>query len=94
MCPEMLAAAPSVTSGAGPKYDAKAVDVWAMGVMLYLLVTGVYPFEVWSGLVRKSNRIQPILSPTCGVFLGVHFKSALTGLNRSTGIDVIQSGKC
>jgi hypothetical protein len=27
-------------------YDAKAVDAWAMGVLLYLLVTGCYPFEV------------------------------------------------
>ncbi|CAD7698637.1 unnamed protein product [Ostreobium quekettii] len=44
MCPEMLGIGPSMT-GAGPKYDAKAVDVWAMGVLMYLLVTGVYPFE-------------------------------------------------
>lgn len=29
----------------GDKYDARAVDVWAMGVMLYLMVAGVYPFE-------------------------------------------------
>lgn len=27
------------------KYDPKAVDVWAMGVMLYLCVVGAYPFE-------------------------------------------------
>lgn len=28
------------------RYDPRAVDVWALGVMLYLLVTGIYPFEV------------------------------------------------
>ena len=28
------------------RYDPRAVDVWALGVMLYLLVTGTYPFEV------------------------------------------------
>ena len=55
MCPEMLAAAPSAGSAAGPKYDAKAVDVWAMGVMLYLLVTGVYPFEVGLAASRAFN---------------------------------------
>lgn len=35
------------TGRAGPpRYNPRAVDVWALGVMLYLLVTGVYPFEV------------------------------------------------
>jgi len=44
MSPEMLGIGPAMP-GTGPKYDAKAVDVWAMGVLMYLLVTGVYPFE-------------------------------------------------
>ncbi|PNG99079.1 Serine/threonine-protein kinase SRK2J, partial [Tetrabaena socialis] len=26
-------------------YDPRSVDAWAMGVLLYLLVTGRYPFE-------------------------------------------------
>ena len=33
-------------NGGTPPYDAKAVDAWAMGVVLYLLLMGVYPFEV------------------------------------------------
>lgn len=46
MAPEMLGVVQSTPSNSGAKYDARAVDVWAMGVMLYLLVSGVYPFEV------------------------------------------------
>ena len=35
------------TGRAGPpRYNPRAVDVWALGVMLYLLVTGMYPVEV------------------------------------------------
>ncbi|GMH43606.1 hypothetical protein BSKO_11528 [Bryopsis sp. KO-2023] len=38
-----------------PTVDSRAVDAWAMGVMLYLLVTGVFPFEDPNHSHRLSN---------------------------------------
>lgn len=44
--PGRLPPHPLAQQAALPPYDAKKVDAWAMGVVLYLLVTGTYPFEV------------------------------------------------
>lgn len=45
---------PLLLGGGPPSYDARAVDAWAMGVMLFLLTTSKYPFEAsgwaWRGV--------------------------------------------
>jgi serine/threonine protein kinase len=37
----------------GKKYDGKAADVWASGVMLYTMLVGSYPFE------RQEDKTDP-----------------------------------
>lgn len=87
----MLAAAPTQVSAGGPKYDAKAVDVWAMGVMLYLLVTGVYPFEVGNGLAPKSDGMSPRLSAICHAYFRVSSLTTNYLIDSITGAVIMQN---
>lgn len=43
MSPELLA---SGANKLGQPFDAAAADVWALGICLFLMVSGIYPFEV------------------------------------------------
>jgi serine/threonine protein kinase len=56
MAPEMVAETYDPSGGPRPmaeeKYDAKAVDVWSMGALLYIITLGGFPFEDHS---RPSN---------------------------------------
>ena len=49
MAPELLGSAAGGFTALQERhigqYDARACDVWAMGVLVYLIVTGQYPFE-------------------------------------------------
>ena len=45
MAPELLTKSDEDGNAIETRYDAKAVDVWASGVMLYIMLTGRYPFQ-------------------------------------------------
>ncbi|EFN50688.1 hypothetical protein CHLNCDRAFT_13683, partial [Chlorella variabilis] len=62
--PEML--------GTGDLYDPSATDCWSMGVLLYLIVVGYYPFEQQNVLLTLQNiragryrQIPASVSPAC-----------------------------
>ena len=59
MSPEVLGLVRSTGNVfGGPIYDGRAVDVWAMGVMLFILITGGYPFEVGCGVQENAEICQ------------------------------------
>lgn len=44
-----------VINGKKVPYDARKVDIWAMGVTLYVLVAGAYPFQVSACMIACSS---------------------------------------
>ncbi|WIA08095.1 hypothetical protein OEZ85_007558 [Tetradesmus obliquus] len=67
--------------GRAPPYDAKKVDAWAMGVLLYLLVTGTYPFEdpaqpnnlaatIMNVQAGRCRPLPPAISTGCRAVIG------------------------
>lgn len=45
MAPELIRTDPMSKNGHSKAYDAAMADVWSMGVTLYLMCVGWYPFE-------------------------------------------------
>ncbi|XP_055470771.1 sperm motility kinase X-like [Psammomys obesus] len=43
------------------EYDAKAVDIWSMGVVLYAIVTGRFPFNAYTYSDMKEEMLSPTL---------------------------------
>ena len=50
-CGSLAYSAPEILLG--DAYDAPAVDIWSLGVILYMLVCGAAPFQVPKNLVTK-----------------------------------------
>ena len=54
---------PSPSAAPPRRYDPSATDCWSMGVLLYLIVVGYYPFEVscaGPALGRRRQRVQQL----------------------------------
>ena len=59
MCPEMILGE--------RRYNARAIDVWGLGIILYIMVAGQMPFEVkrlkcWHGVPTKYSLLPSTLT--------------------------------
>ena len=79
MCPEMLSGEYDQTTREIRKYDGKAADIWSLGVMLYVMLVGRYPFCDHNDPQNPAKQIQLILAarltvpPDCNLSPEVRF---------------------
>lgn len=62
----LLYAAPEIVGGIGTVHDPHASQMWALGVLLYTMVTQQRPFSDAEGILSPKGCVFPhTLSPTC-----------------------------
>jgi PAS domain S-box-containing protein len=49
----------------GKKYSGPEVDIWSLGVVLYSMITGVFPFENVADIIRGTFKNPKDASPEC-----------------------------
>jgi len=61
-CGKLLYTAPEILTAteASPAFDPLKLDVWALGIMLFVLLTGVPPWSVESGPTPEDARFQHV----------------------------------
>jgi serine/threonine protein kinase len=62
-CGKLLYLAPELLSAgdASPAFDPFKLDIWSCGVMLFVLLTGVPPWDVQTGPTPRDKRFQHVV---------------------------------